>query len=137
MPLFDEAVLLGLSRETPLAVSGPAAPPSLQVGGNIPDDKVRRVWRVNVQNLDPVAPHILTIYAGDALNTQRRLIINLPIAIAAANDFPINRQHVKSPYFVVQPITSVAPTQQNGIYISDEGAGGLINVVMSQYDLRG
>ena len=137
LELGDEATLLALTRDTAPQVTGPWIGPALQCGAQIQRDMVRYVWKVNVQNLDPVNPHTLFLFAGDAANTIRRLIKAYTIPAAGSIDLPLNGAHVQSPDFKVPPITSVAPVQEDGIYILDEAGGALMQVVLSQYDLRG
>ena len=143
LELGDPGTLLALSRDTAPQITGPVGGPALQCGANIQQDKVRYVWRLNVQNIDGGGfAHTLFVFAGDVVNTVRRLILATTIAPFASVDMPLNGAHVQNHMFKVPPVTSlpIAPPgaiQEEGIYITDEAGGAQIQVVLSQYDLRG
>jgi hypothetical protein len=119
-----------------VTASGPLAGPAVQNGVFVQNDEVRYIWKIRALN-PGVGAHDLIVYAADAANTQRRVIARFTIGAGAVFEYPAQPE-IDRPILRVPPNTGVAPTQENGIYCSDEGAGGQItNISMSVYSKHG
>ena len=100
-----------------------------QIGDDIPDDKVRYVWKIEVGN-PAASADVLTIYTGEATNKTRTTKKTYPIP---ANDtIPVGGD-VEDPIMICRPNTSVSPTQDNQIYLAHGTAA--MHVHMEYYDL--
>jgi len=136
MPSFDKSILLNLTNQTNLTNTANPAATAIQCGTDIPDDKVRRIWRFIVINTTGGALTIY-IYAGDNADPDRRLIYQLQIAANATEDQP-DEPDVQAPIFLIRPQTQFSPTQENQVRAENNGAANTdIQWFYHYYDLRG
>lgn len=110
------------------AASGAAAGET-QLGDDIPDDKVRYVWRITIGN-PAAAIDTLTIYQGDAVSKTRTT--KKTIELEASKTLELGGS-IEDPIMILRPDTSGDPTEGNGIYLMHATAA--MNVMMEYYDL--
>lgn len=134
MPRMDERTLLGLTRNVN-GVAGNGGANAVLLGDTILDAKVRRIWRMTVQN--PGAAAILQVFSGDAAVVNRTLVGSY--AVPAAGNIEIGiHSGPQQPFLTFRPDSTFAPaaTQGNQVRIADNIGGALV-VTAEQYDLRG
>jgi hypothetical protein len=122
---------------TPETIAGGTGGVALQNGNNIQDDMVRYVTEFSVWN-SGVGYHAITVYAGDAANTKRRVIFSGGVPPFTTVNFPANAE-TNGPFLKVVPNTIAgAATQENGIYFEDDTIAGTIvnHIRMTYYDKR-
>ncbi len=132
MPRMDQRTLLGLI-ENSTTVAGNGASNATQIGTNILDYRVRRVYRLTARN--PGAAAILEVYQGDAAVPNRVLLGSYQVPAAGNIEIGIS-SGPQEPFLTVRPDSTVTPTQGNQIRVSDN-IGGAVVVTMSHYDVRG
>ena len=111
----------------------PAPPAAL--GPVIPDDMVRRVTRITC---NPAAHGTqVLVFAGSVANPVDLQKTTLNVATTAAGVTTVGGTHPGVPILVFRPMTSVAPTRLNQIYVVSVVAGETVIVEMEFYDVRG
>ncbi len=120
--------------EDATAVSG-AAGVGVQLGTNILNDKVRRIYHMLIADVGG-AGGVLIVWQGDAANHIRTRKMTVIIPAGATVELGID---ITEPLVTARPTTSVLPAavQNNQIWAADAGAGGMFQVTASQYDMRG
>ena len=136
MPSFDESMLLGLSRDY-AGTDAPPLGPYVPIGPNVPDDKVRRIWRGTIAELLGVGG-VYQMYAGDLVAPLRRLLFSVVVGANVVTTLPVAGAQIKNPFLTIAPQTQFVPTQENQFnIILIGGGGGTASINVSQYDLRG
>ena len=133
---MDKMTLLRLTNDASVTATG-ASPQVAQIGPVIPDDKVRRVWRLSVTNNDSTACTV-QVYVGDSANYTRTLIDQFTVPANSTSTVPACEADVHNPQYTLRPTTSASPTQNNQISLRITTSGSVnITARMSYYDLRG
>jgi hypothetical protein len=134
MPDWNPNVLRERSVDSANSISGTVAVPLVN-GPVIPDDMTMVVWKISGNNTG--IPAIgLSVFAGDAAVPARRQAVQFTLDGGVPFSFPPN-PNPNSPIRIVKPNTGVVPTQENGVYFGDGGAGGVITgISMSYYMMR-
>jgi hypothetical protein len=131
LPRFNQQVIYGLVEDAE-ALSGVAGA-LVQIGANILNDKVRRVYKIIVTDV-LAAGGILTIWQGDAVVPNRTRLMDIVVPAGVSLEFGLK---IDDPLITARPTTSAAPVQNNQLYLEDNVAGGEFRVSFSQYDMRG
>lgn len=136
MPRFNQQVIYGLIEDIQ-ALSGVAGA-LVQIGTNILNDKVRRVYKIIVSDVLG-AGGILTIWQGDVAPglPNRTRLMDIVVPAEATLEFGLK---IDDPLITARPNSSflpAAPVQNNQLYLEDNVAGGEFRVSFSQYDMRG
>lgn len=134
MPSFDRHALLGMTNQSPLTNTGFGA--AIQNGPVINDNKVRRIWRAFAQN-NTGAPLNLALWAGDAGDPDRRLLLVVAVPANGVVDFPA-QPDIEVPALMLRPQSQFAPTQENFISGANNGAADTdVQWFYHAYDLLG
>ncbi len=131
MPRFNQQVIYGLIQD--IQANSGVAGALVQIGADILNSKVRRVYKILVTDLLG-AGGILTIWQGDAAVNNRARLMDIVVAPGASLEFGLK---IDDPLITARPNTSFAPVQNNRLYLEDNVAGAEFSVSFSQYDMRG
>lgn len=132
LPDWRNNTLLTRSTDSDNSLSGTVAAP-LQNGPIIQDDQVMMVYKISFNNTGAI-PIGISVFAGDVAVPARRQMAQFTADALVPACFP-EHPNPNSPIFILKPNSTVAPTQENAIYIGDGGAGGVITEICMSYIL--
>ena len=135
MSTLELSELQSQTNQTMLGGSGiPAVP--IQIGPDIPDDKVRRIWKLTIIDASG-GNRVLFLYAGDTADPDRRLIYRKDVPAWASLIVP-GKSNPLRVLLTIRPQTQFSPTQENQIYCtSDIAVANAIFLDYHYYDKRG
>lgn len=116
------------------ALSGAAGAP-VQIGLNILNNRVRRVYKMIVSNLAG-AGGILTVWQGDAAVPARTRKYDITMIAGGTSELGMD---FDEPLITARPTTSTiaVAVQNNQIYLEGNGGAGQFSVTMCYCDTRG
>lgn len=134
MPEMTKTEMYGLAQDAQSLV--PAVGGFNQLGANILNDHVRRVYKIWITGLG-LGPSIVNIWQGDAVVPNRVQLMSIVVADGATHEFGYD---IDEPLLICRPTTSTiaVAVQNNQIYVAQAGAvPDAFRVTMSYYDTKG